>query len=657
SAILAIPLDAKLQIGCLILSRDFSFEAIAPPAFPTDFFNKGQFDMCMQLKAFTPATARSRKTTFVMALLLLQISLFGFAPAFAADDSAASKIPALEFVPNEAWGVIVVPHLSQLDAKISKLGLLLKMPIPSVLEQAKTVLGIKEGVNEEGAVVTVLMPSVSGAGDEPSLIGFIPTTDYQKFINQFSPQDKGNGVSLISPHGNANTVLVAKKDDYVVFTHNSENERKLLDQVLQAKPKVPDCIAPVSTWIAQQDASYVITQNGFKVFIPKVREGLKQSLTAMAGQPGGENVRSMIETYDRILATAETDISQFGIGARIDADSTIRLTSRTRFSSGSTWGATTAKAAPLGNPPLAGLAGGPFFFAYDISTAGGAGGVFADFAVTIMRNDATLQGEHKPTEDDWKKLSDAMHKCLAGQTSAAFAVGVPQVGQSMFSAMTGVTRVDNAKTFMENYETQIAASNVVYQIARGAPQFEVKKWDVDGTPALETIADMSDALKRMQAAQQPGPFDQTAFFNFIFGAGSKMQTYLAPVDDHTVVLSWDSLDNLKKAMAAAKAPHEGLAADAGIKATSALLLKDAQWAGFLSPAGFISFTQVILKSSMPQVPIGLPNFPSFTWTPPIGLSAHGGADGLDTEIVVPAAVLEGAGTYWQQLQQIFSVSH
>jgi hypothetical protein len=91
---------------------------------------------------------------------------------------------------------------------------------------------------------------------------------------------------------------------------------------------------------------------------------------------------------------------------------------------------------------------------------------------------------------------------------------------------------------------------------------------------------------------------------------------------------------------AVKAIREGkpqLSDEAGVAQTAAMLPAGAQWVGFLSPRGGAAFVARLIKAVAPP---GAPEIPEVPETPPVGFSVKLSPVGLDTDLAVPAAVLE-----------------
>ena len=82
--------------------------------------------------------------------------------------------------------------------------------------------------------------------------------------------------------------------------------------------------------------------------------------------------------------------------------------------------------------------------------------------------------------------------------------------------------------------------------------------------------------------------------------------------------------------------------EAGVAKTTAMLPAGAQWLGFLSPRGGAAFVARMVKALAPPGAAGVPEIPEFPETSPIGFGVQFSPAGLDTDLAVPADVLEKA---------------
>ncbi len=151
-------------------------------------------------------------------------------PVAAAENAAASATAELELLPDETLVAVVIPQLNLLDAKITALGQPLHAPIPPLLMMGKGMLGLHDGLKDDGAVVLAMVGPTSDENKVGTSLVIIGITDYQKFIGQFSPQED-QGIAAITIHGQK--LYAAKtKNNLAVLVKADDASRKLLERVV-----------------------------------------------------------------------------------------------------------------------------------------------------------------------------------------------------------------------------------------------------------------------------------------------------------------------------------------------------------------------------------------------------------------------------------------
>src|SRR5262249_2131881 len=147
------------------------------PMFAIEFRSAHEMGYVMNTRKF------ELNSVLRLGIALALVLLVALAPAIRAADAPASSGSAVfSMLPDDTLVVIVVPKLSDLDTKFVKLGAPLKVPVPSLLTETKQALGIKEGLNESGTAVFAMVDSGEDKSHENSGIGFLPVSDYAKFI-------------------------------------------------------------------------------------------------------------------------------------------------------------------------------------------------------------------------------------------------------------------------------------------------------------------------------------------------------------------------------------------------------------------------------------------------------------------------------------------
>ena len=127
--------------------------------------------------------------------------------------------------------------------------------------------------------------------------------------------------------------------------------------------------------------------------------------------------------------------------------------------------------------------------------------------------------------------------------------------------------------------------------------------------------------------------------------------WMVPADKHTVVFAYVNKESVRQAIQAIKQGKPGLAGDAGVAKTAALLPRGSVAALYVSPKGMIDMVKQILPAIAPPGANGRLKIPDFPKTPPIGFAVtaawpgDAAANELHTCLVVPAEVLQAIGPY------------
>ena len=118
------------------------------------------------------------------------------------------------------------------------------------------------------------------------------------------------------------------------------------------------------------------------------------------------------------------------------------------------------------------------------------------------------------------------------------------------------------------------------------------------------------------------------------------------IDDATILTRYTPASGVKQLLTSIKTKGE-LASSKEVAKVAAHLPKGAQWAGFISPHGIIEFVQKIAEKS--PVPVTIPEMSK---TPPIGFAVKIGATGVEGELVVPSAAMQGIAQYVQKVKRL-----
>ena len=576
------------------------------------------------------------------AMLALSIATCFNVVVQAADSTTPGAVlSVLKFVPDDALAVVIVNHLSQADEQVMKLAGEMQIPLPRLLTLVKMQTGIHEGVDDSGSAVLALMPGAE-EGSLPIGVKFVPVTDYQKFVGQFKPADAAAEIVEADIGGQAS--VIAHKGDFALIAANAD--RDTLKKVLASTKSISAVFGSLDTWVSGQTMSFVATPTGVKRGISEARKGVAQMKAVLANSNDASTKMAAgnLDLYEKLFEATDKELSAFAVGLHVDNDGGLHIDSRAEFVEGGTWAAAAADLAAPSGTRLACLPGGPFMIAFDGAMPKSYSKGMMSMSTDMINNMIKAAGGKELTEEQSKQLDGLMEKSMAGLRSMSIVMGPPKPGESMYSNMAAVMKVNDAHQYMTDYQGAMEKMRDIFASTAAAMPFiqEIKKTKIDGVDALELTMDMSEMFKNM-----PNNPAATQMMQTMIGAGGKLSAFIVPIDNTTVAISYVNVDNIARIKAACQNPQASLAADADIAQTAKLLPPRAQWVGYISPTGFMGVVSTFVSAALPAGNgFTLPEFPQ---TAPIGFAAEHSSKGLDVQIVVPGETLKGVGTYVRQM--------
>lgn len=561
--------------------------------------------------------------------------------------AGAAADDVLKIIPDNALALSMVHRLAETSGKLQKMAQLMQAPAISVLDQAKSAAGVAKGVDDKGTAAILVMPGKSADAD-PRVLLAVPVTDYRQFIGQLSPAKPEEKVTEVEVMNRK--FLAGSRDGYAVFAETGD--RQTLEQVLTTKQSLAGHLAELDSWLAENDVAFVATRAGVQFFAAKAQQGLKKAAEQFSSDPDDPMaaMRSAFDIYAGAVRVAEQEVSLAAIGIHLNPDSTLRVTSRVRFTKGGEAAKCFAGVKPATGDLLAGLPKGPFIVAFGGTLPKSLTEAAMTLSTALIKKNPKTYGMNPEQAEKLAKLSA---KPVESVHSVALVMKTAKRSDPIYSNMFGILRVDHAAGMLDTYEKQIADTNKVIKEAKGGMlrPMTVKRTRVGGKPALEM--EMTIPFPK---ASQAMP-SQQKMMELMFGVGGRLRATLVAADEHTVVLGYNAAkDAMDASLEAAKTGRSGLSAESDVAATTALLSPRAQWIGYVSPAGYVNLMDRIIRITMAAMSDGgaaavkfhLPPFPK---SPSIGVAAKASPEEIRGELVVPAAVFKAIGEYGSQIRQ------
>lgn len=536
--------------------------------------------------------------------------------------SAADDV--LHLVPDSAWGVVVVNRVGPTNDKLRALALQLKAPPFDFLSTAKLTLGVQEGVDEKGSVALAAVPGTPNGA--PVLVSFVPTTDYAAVLKQLKAATGDGGIASFSV--GERTFVAAQKGGYAVVAQAAD--KAALQAVLAAGKSIADAAPGLDAWRGENDAYAVATPGGIKFAQQQIQIGLSAAKSQMASQgEQGKAALAGLGMYDPLINAMDKELSHVAVGLRMADDGAVHLISRTLPVEGSALAKSLAQAKPAKASPLAGLPQAPYFIA--------GGGLFTresmkswmEVSFGMMR---AYPGGDKLSDQQIKKLSEISLKSMQGLRSMALLLGIGEGDEPLYGRMLLALRTKDAKAYLDSYESAMSEMAKVFKDAGSSLfTFKSERLEIEGLPVLKLSMNMEPFLGQNQ------PPEAKKMMTLMFGGDGKMNVYFAAADEHTVLAAYVTPQQLAAAVRSLREGKPPLSAEAGVAQTAAMLPAGCQWVGFLSPRGAAAFVARTVKAVAPPGAAEIPELPE---TPPVGFGVKLSPAGLDTDLAVPAAVLE-----------------
>ncbi len=575
---------------------------------------------------------------------VLMVVVSGVVLALLAGTAAAAQ-PVVELVPPDALGFATAHHLGQANGKLEALGRKMQVPIPSLLDLAKKQTGITAGLDEQGDATLLAMPG-KDSNSPPIVVVAVPVTDYAAFLGQFeSVNDAGKKIAEVTVKGTA--TLVAAKGDYALLAE-PEN-RDTLKAVLADHKGPCNEVKALGDWIAENDASLVITPKGVKLISEKIQEGLREiqaTFQDIQNQDAemGANFRMMgpvLAMYEQFAAALGKEVATLSFGVQLPDDGTVLGLARVQaVAGGGLDRATRHIKRPVDNL-LAGIPLGPYVVAGGMTIPEGLVESMTKLSGTIYRAAPGIYGIPDDKIDEVVELNTA---AMQGFRGMSMALGVGEPGSPIYGNFSGTMFVDDAEKYLDTYHGAIdgmrkLAGDETKSILSG---MKVEPMEIDGRKALRLKMSFSEMLPM---ADMP---EMARMFDALYGPGGRMQFFMAVAGDKTVAFG-STKTLLKQSMKSLA--KGGLDEDTQLRKTAARLLPGAQAVGYWSVPGTIALVNRAIPALAPPTAaqFKLPPFPD---TPPLGYAAQAADGRIDMQMVVPAEVLQSVMGYFIQVQMM-----
>lgn len=561
--------------------------------------------------------------------------------------AARAAEDVLKAIPDDALAFAAFHNLAETDAAILKMAGQLKLPPTSPLTLLKEAAGVKQGIDEKGTAALVLL-APEEKGDEPVAVLLVPVTDYAALLKQLKPEDATAKVAKVTVFDSP--LLCGRRGAFAVLGQRGLEKR--LAQVLDAPKSVAEQVSVLQGWPGDNQVTGVLTRKGIEFLSDKALEEIRKAKKEFGAMAHDENMKeamgsvvAVFEFYEKTLEAFRKEAALAAGGLRVDAQGNLLAEGRLRLVEEGRFTKALADVKPVGRNLLAGLPNEPYMIAMAGAVPTGLTESMIEFSMQLIRNNPVMFGMQP---EDMKKYIEVSKDTMRQLKGMAMVMGVGKGRDPLYANTVGLFSVDDAPAYVDAYfkgmseaaklakdpKSLLAGVKTEKEKIGDAQAIKVSmKVPLPATPG----ADMPEVKKAMEEMMEK-----------MYGPGGEVVTHLAVADRHTVVMGYTTTEPAAKTIRAVKAGEKGLAGDAGIAKTAAMLPADAAWVLYWSPKGTMEFVERMIKlmAGDAPVPIEIPAFPA---TPPIGVSLGTTPNEVRAHVAVPIETLKAGSGYVQKI--------
>jgi len=560
---------------------------------------------------------------------------------------------ALDLVPADALGFILIKNLDELSGKID--GLLVKLKVKdkvntTLIDALKKGTGLHKGLNEKGSAVLVVLKGDSDK-ERTRAVFALPVSDYPQVAQQLGVKDANEKIAdgvISSDEGGLwsafgfpaaeskqqkgagakplkHKCLVARKGNFVLLA--PPTARAALEKAMSTKESLRPALSTVTGWLGEQDISAVCTDKGVHVLA-----GAHPFLAAGPGNKGEEKT---------LQAEVEKNVRCVAVGGRIEKEGHPRLLARVYYKPDSPFVKRLAELKPLDGNLLDRFPAEPYFAAGSMEMS--LKGMLSPDILGGYPGVRDLLPSDIPVEDRDKFAKEMDH--LLGQVGQVglvvykekydpknpAAVEIPGKAGGTSARTVLMATVKDAPAFVEDAGHLLEVTKLLEGVqksldksGKAGTKMNRKKLQVNGKPALlvsltTPVEPFKPAGEGADKGKDKGDKANTRTFHLL----------LTVADDRTILAGEIPDEKSAETWAAKILQHKGsgLGADARVKQAAALLPSKLQAALYVN----VSDIGRALRGTgeAPEAP------------PPAACALRGFDSGIEFQIVVPFETLQG----------------
>jgi hypothetical protein len=280
--------------------------------------------------------------------------------------------------------------------------------------------------------------------------------------------------------------------------------------------------------------------------------------------------------------------------------------------------------------------GGPFPRGWDES--------MAKLLRSLIEQAPEIYGFESFDESKWEKVEESWRNVL--QVESFSMIMFAGAKDDALGNLYGILQIPSSASYRDGARKSFEIWNELTDASSSdiKLKYEIAEVDLAGKQALKMTNDVLAA-----AGDDSVPMIKP-MFEKMFGNDGKLVMFWTPTDEHTVVMSISSEEQAKAAVDWATSSDLGLASNANVKETTALLNSAAPWELYISPQGCVAWVSRFYSMLMGTIGGPAISLPEYPVGPPVGLSVNIAEGQLQSEVVFPVQMMKDVARYIKTVQ-------
>jgi hypothetical protein len=581
--------------------------------------------------------------TFSILLLLVSSAAYGGADV-------------LQNVPQDALGFVVVKNLSATDGKIAQLFKTLGVEFPAPLAFLQATAGALEGIDPQGDFLLTVLPDAETTGRQSQFCVWLPVRDYARFVAALDSASR-EGIAAVTVAGE--DLLVARHGEWALVMDPDQRER--MEQLLAAEPNPPAAVIAWKNWIDANDVVAVALPNGVRailswaaatpaaqsepdenaddLFGPAAEDEKQLAADAAAPDSSLAKVRTAIRDWiTRSPKLADWMLGAKAVGFALQIDENANALAGVRMSCSDKQLEAGRDNADPALPPTLYRSGNFVLYAggtVSPALSSAAAESYVRYVVEELKNEHRLVLDQKSVA----LFQKASENALAEVTSVAVLTHPGDKSEGLYTNDFLLVRATSAELFVDRASEMMRLWNKMNRDAEGDFPliFDVEEQMIGDRRVIQYPTEV------MGAADLAVPEVRKVMEQF-FGPGGKLRLWIAPVDDHAVLLAAGTEREVAAALELLDQKQPITWDHSELGATNTLLPEQSSWRLFVSPSEYHRWQRQLSDAMTGPVFGGRPS-KEFPPSPPLGVAAGMRDDELWIDAAVPAETIQSTGAY------------